>query len=151
MEPLIVISVLKQLSAPEAEKTILLDWLESACLLRAQMKGAVVSEPLLSQLKQQLNPVLLRLAGWEAVPQNRGLCQQLELQISFFYKEIVSVTGQSPAQLLLNWKHAASEAGSEPGPQRAAACPMQADNAFTGTDAEPSSVQQPASGYSRYE
>lgn len=151
MEPLIVISVLKQLSAPEAEKTILLDWLGSACLLRVQMSGEVVSEPLLSQLKHQLDPVLLRLAGWEAVSENRGLCQQLEQQISLFYKEIVSVTGQSPAQLLRNWRHAASEAGHGLDPQSATACQMPTESAFTGPDAEASPVQQPASGYSRYE
>ncbi|MFC4656200.1 hypothetical protein ACFO3I_14385 [Rheinheimera marina] len=151
IEPQEMMNSLKQLSAPAAEKAILLDWLKSACLLQAQTAGEVVSAQLLEQLRQQFEPVFLCLARQDLLPENRQLCQQLEQQISAFYQGIASVPGHSQEQLLRRWNHSAAAAGTGQHAETFALNPSQSIGHSSPAITQPTVAVQVDAGYSRYE
>jgi hypothetical protein len=95
IDPILVISLIKQCNADAQSAELLLHWLKQANLLCCQSHGDAVSAPLVRRLTAELGPILQALAILGGDPAQQAACQQLFSQIVLFYRDLNRYDGDS--------------------------------------------------------
>lgn len=88
IDPILVISLIRQCKADAETAELLLHWLKQASLLCCQSHGNAVSAPLVRRLTAELSPILQALADLGGDPAQQAVCQQLFNQIVLFYRDL---------------------------------------------------------------